>query len=314
MTKASEFYLPSSTACGRIRVKLWDLEGASGVRPKGVVQIVHGMAEHIDRYDELAGYLNACGYVVVGNDHAGHGKSISSNCPAGFFEEKSGWDGLISDLRSVKAVINDRFPDLPKFMLGHSMGSFLARSYAYRTRRTVFAADAYIFSGTAGSNPALGIAKLLTSLLIKLHGTKADGDFINKLAFGSYNRLIHGAKTPFDWLSTDAGIVQKYVADPLCGFVFTLGGFRDLFFGLGEINSKICFEKLPDCRYLLIAGTDDPVGNYGRGVEDVYRRMREYDLDVSMKLYKGARHEVHNDFCRKELFDDIVKFLDDQMR
>lgn len=276
-------------------------------KPKAVVQLAHGMAEHIGRYTEFADILCAHGYIFAANDHAGHGKSLKDDAHKGYFAESDGWTALIEDLREVRALTHAEFPDIPHILMGHSMGSFLARTYAARYPAEM---DALIVSGTSGRNPVLGVAKWLAAREIRKHGAMTPSPFLDKLAFGSYNKQFKPAQTAFDWLTTDTEKVADYVADPLCGFTFTAAGFRDLFSGLGEVSDPAWAGKVPNVPILLFSGDQDPVGSNGRGVKEVARSLVDSGHNVVLKLYRGGRHEMLNELCRETVYEDILTFLE----
>ena len=298
-----QFTYPSSTGLCDIAARAWLPEG----EVKAVVQLVHGMAEHISRYADLANNLNGLGYAVYAEDHAGHGDSINGRGVKGYFAESDGWSRLIDDVRTLHGVAVAEYPDVKHVLYGHSMGSFLARTYASR-----FPDDfsAYIFSGTAGKNPVLGIAKLVAKQQIKKVGPDKPSEFLNNLAFGAYTKKIDNPRTPVDWLSNDKAVVDKYVADDLCGFTFTASAFRDLFDGLGEIAGKKWAEKVANVPIYLLAGKQDPVGNYGKGVEEVANDLiATGHTKVVLQLYENGRHEMHNELNKDEVYRGIAAFL-----
>lgn len=292
---------PSATGLGMIRFRMWIPED-----PCAAVQLTHGMAEHIDRYDAFARYLAEQGVLVYGQDHAGHGKS-TPDAPRGYFGPENGWDALVQDMRTLLDTVRGDYPAIPFILFGHSMGSFLARTYAGRDGADF---DAYIFSGTAGSNPALGIAKLIAKREIKKRGADRPSELLNKLSFGSYNKSIGEHRTDFDWLSRVNDQVDRYVADENCGFVFTAAGMRDLFAGLTEISGAKWAASVPNKPILLIAGDRDPVGGSGKGVRQVAHWLTQTGHSVECKLYSGARHEVLNELNRDEVFGDVALFLE----
>ena len=303
MIKESRF--PSATKTGDIFVRCWIPDD----KPlRGVVQLTHGMAEHIERYNGFASFLNGQGYALIAHDQAGHGKSVDENGLEGYFGEASGWDKLIEDMHAVYELGRREFPNALYVLMGHSMGSFLARSYAARRGEDM---DAFIFSGTAGKNPALPVAKLIVKSEIKKHGLKGSGEKLDKLAFGSYARAIPGARTAFDWLSRDKTVVDTYIRDPRCGFVFTLGGFRDLFDGLSEIQRKEWALSVPKKPILVFSGSCDPVGGKNaRGPKEVAGALLNAGHDVVLKIYEGGRHEMLNEFEKDEVYADVLAFLE----
>ena len=295
--------LQSETGQGELYVRVWESEN----QPKAVLQIVHGMAEHIERYDRFARYLNQNSILVVGADNASHGKSISKDGIRGYFGAVHGWNSLIQDIQSVHSIIKQSYCDLPCILFGHSMGSFLARSYAARHGDDL---DGFIFCGTAGKNPALPVAKLLARCEIRKNGASTPSRLLDKLSFGAYNNAFEPNRTPFDWLSRDEAEVDKYVDDPACGFVFTAAGFRDLFDGLGEVSGPQWARRVPKRPILLIAGDADPVGANGKGVKQVEAWLVQSGHRVKCILYPGARHELLNETNREQVSDDVRLFIE----
>jgi len=294
---------PSATGNCTIVAREWLPEGSV----KAVVQLVHGMAEHITRYRHLAGYLNSLGYAVYGDDHAGHGDSVNGSGKKGFFAEQDGWSCMIADIKTLHQTALKKYPNVKHILYGHSMGSFLARTYASRYPDDF---NAYIFSGTAGKNPVLGIAKAVAKQQIKKLGPDKPSELLNGLAFGAYNKRIPNARTAVDWLTTDNAVVDEYVKDEFCGFTFTASAFRDLFDGLGEITGKQWAAKVKDVPICLLAGKQDPVGSYGRGVMEVCNNLKATGhTKVVLQLYENGRHEMHNEANREEVYRGIAAFL-----
>lgn len=297
-----EKHFPSATGICEIRYRIWQPES-----PRICLQIIHGMAEHIARYEEFAAFLAENGILVYGMDLAGHGKSIREGEPYGYFGEKNGWNNLIEDNMIMHDQVLKDYPSLPRVLLGHSMGSFLARTYA-GVKGSDF--DAFIFSGTAGGNPAIPIAKLIAKLAIKKGQGKQPNLTLNSLGFGAYNKQFQPQRTDFDWLSKNTDSVDAYVADPLCGFVFSSYAFYDLFTGLSEISSRNWAERVPKKPILLISGGKDPVGGNGKGVQQVMKWLKATGHDPCLKLYPDGRHEMLNETNREEVYNDVLLFLE----
>jgi len=300
MVKERRF--PSATGLCQCRYCLWIPEEV-----RAAVQLTHGMAEHIDRYDAFARYLASNGILVYGQDHAGHGKSIGTDEPKGYFGAENGWDALLQDMRTLRDIVKKDYPAVPFFLFGHSMGSFLARAYAGRDGRDF---DGYIFCGTAGSNPALPIAKLIAKQQIRSLGGKKPSMLLDKLAFGSYNKSFKPNRTNKDWLSVNTENVDRYVADENCGFVFTSTGMRDLFVGLSEVSSKKWAASVVDRPILNIAGAQDPVGAMGKGVRRVTRWLQSTGHTVEEVLYPSMRHEILNEDEKHIVYRDILLFIE----
>ncbi len=301
------FTYPSKTGVCDICAHKWLPDGELAAKPKAVIQIAHGMAEHSKRYDDIANYLTGLGYVVYANDHAGHGESINGKGEKGFFAEKDGWSCVVEDMRTLHDISKREYPSTKMVLYGHSMGSFLARTYASRFPDDF---DAFIFSGTAGRNPAIGIAKLMAKLQIKKNGLHGRSHLLNKLAFGAYNKRVKDPKSINSWLSTREDIVTAYDQDDLCGFSFTCAAYRDLFDGLDEISGMKWANKVKNVPIYLLAGTDDPVGNYGKGVIEVCETLKKAGkTKVVLQLYNKGRHEMHNESNRQEVYRGIAAFL-----
>ncbi len=301
-----EHYMKSASGLGDVYVKEWAPEG----EVRAVLQLTHGMAEHIARYGAFAGFLNENGILVVGLDLPGHGKSIGQNGTPGSLAEENGWSRAVLDMRTLYEKTHAEHADVPYVLFGHSMGSFLARTYAARYGMDM---DAFIFSGTSGKNPAVPIAKLLAKGEIKKNGGRAQSARLNGLSFGAYNKAFTPNRTEFDWLSRDEAEVDRYVADEHCGFVFTAGGFLDLFDGLSEIGSKTWAARVPQKPVLLISGAKDPVGGNGRGVKEVAALLEKTGHDVTLHLYSECRHELLNELNREEVYRDILRFMEEKV-
>lgn len=288
-----------------LHVYLWDKVGD----PKGVLQIVHGSCEHMARYDEFANYLNSQGWIVIGNDHRGHGKTAElQNQPLGFFAEERGWAKLVEDTFVVNKYISETYENLPITMLGHSMGSFIARTYIILHPKTI---KGVILSGTAWyPKMQLKVAHHIAKKHQKKFGPTHIDDFIYKLSYKPLNKRYKKSKTGSDWLSVDQENVAKFVADPLCGFTFTSSGFKDLFAGLmyNQTMSKIenMDKNLP---IMLVAGKEDPVGTYGKTVSKTYKKFNKQGLNVDMKLYPGVRHEILFDVTKEKVMEDALVFI-----
>lgn len=293
--------LPSATGLGNIRARCWIPED-----PVAAVQLTHGMAEHIDRYEDFACFLAEQGVLVYGQDHAGHGKSTPET-PRGYFGPANGWDALVADMKTLYGMIKPDYPAIPFILFGHSMGSFLARTYASRSGADF---DAFVFSGTAGKNPALPIAKLIAKWAIIRHGAETPSKLLNDLAFGGYNKAVGSNRTEFDWLSTTEDNVDRYVADPLCGFPFSAAAMLDLFTGLGEIGSSDWAKAVIDKPIFLVSGENDPVGGKkASGVREVAKALKDTGHTVECKIYPGDRHEILNEVNAAEVYGDIALFI-----
>lgn len=284
---------------GKVCLHIWEPD--NDVR--ALYQICHGMAEYVARYDEFARELSKEGYLVYGIDHPGHGESEGVR---GHFANKDGWKYLVECNIDAACVMKERYPDKKLTLMGHSMGSFIARTIAGYYSDT---ADEYIFMGTAGPNAAVGAGKAIANIMVPFARRK-ENLFLAGLSTGAYGKAEPTYKTPLDWLNTKDDEVKKYIDDEKCGFPFTTAGYRDLMTGLSMIDIKKWAPKLDRSkRYLLVAGDRDPVGSMGEGVKKVYDAMTAAGVDAKMKLYEGCRHEILNDVCKEEVTRDIISWL-----
>ena len=276
---------------------------------RGVLQISHGMAEYIDRYAPLAEFLAARGWAVCGNDHYGHGRSVESPDDLGYIP-LGGADILIDDLHLLTLTLRARFHDAPLVLLGHSMGSFVARLYAARYGADV---DAAIFMGSAGPGQPTAAGKLLAALVGRLRGGHFRSALIDGIAFGSYNARLGKGAHKFAWLSRDEGVVAAYDADPLCGYMFTAHGFHTLFDLLGRASAKNWASSLPsDLPLLVVSGGRDPVGGWGKGIRGLYDSLLAAGCAVSLKIYPEDRHEILNELDRDTVMADIARWLEER--
>lgn len=275
---------------------------------KGVVQIIHGMAEHILRYDDFAGFLIKNSFVVFGCDHIGHGRSVSSKDDYGYFGHEDGCSVMVEDTRKLSFLVRQKYPDVPFFILGHSMGSFVLRKYITKYSDGL---SGVVISGTGGANPLAKIGMTLAKRDVKKNGDRNKSEFLDKMAFGSYNKAIENPKTKFDWLTRDEKIVDEYVQDDACGYIFTSSAFLSLLKIMYDVNTDSWYDEVPKkLPILMISGEEDPVGNYGKGVKKVYEKLREAGIeDLDMILYEGGRHEMLNEINRAQVYDDILGWI-----
>jgi alpha-beta hydrolase superfamily lysophospholipase len=307
MVTKRTFSLPSSDGEHELNVVTWTPEG----EPKGVVQISHGIAEHIERYDNYARVLAEAGYFVVGNDHLGHGKTARNPEELGYTTEKAGWFKMCADLEWVRRWVRESYPDLPYVLLGHSMGSFLARTYLIRYPGKV---DGCILSGTGQESAAvINLGANLAHLAALRKGGKAHSPTLEQMMFGPYNRKFAPNRTGSDWISRDEAEVDRYLADPLSGFPVSVQLIQDMMCGLSYIWKEENLQKMEKTTpILLYSGDKDPVGGCGKGVKKVYHRLVDVGCqDVTMKLYPEGRHEMHNELNREQVFADVLEWLEE---
>ncbi|MDT4760984.1 alpha/beta hydrolase [Sphaerochaeta sp. PS] len=285
-----------------------------GGQVKAVVHLLHGMAEHSQRYDRFARYLNKQDIAVYAQDHRGHGLTATkAQETLGWFAERDGWLRVAQDSLELSNVIVSDFPKKPLFLMGHSMGSFLARTII------VDAPDLYDGVIMMGTGPALGILGTLGRKLAQSHvrkfGSKFVDEQLNKMSFGSYNKKIPQVHSAFDWLSRDAAEVKKYDDDPLCGFVCTAKFFDDMLDGIGYANSLVRAKKLHnDLPILIISGSMDPVGGYGKGVQKVQELYKAAAMeDLTLHLVEDARHELLNETDRDSTMEYLSLWIQERI-
>ncbi len=274
---------------------------------KAAVAIHHGMAEHMERYTDFITYLTSNGVAVFMHDMANHGFSNQNRAELGFFGKKDGWLGLIKDYKTVFECMTKAYPAVKHIAFGHSMGSFVVRCFDARYPEL---SSASVYMGTGGTNDAAGIGIKVADLIAHIKGAHHRSEFMDKLAFGKYNVKFE-KRTSYDWLTRDQAIVNQYIADPLCGYLFTIKGMADLLHLNTAANSDEWYEKVrKDLPILLISGAEDPVGEYAKGIDEVYNKLLQSGhTAVEEKLYSECRHEVLNELNKEEVYEDIYSFI-----
>ncbi len=308
MSRVSESSFLSSDGKTSLYYREYIPEG----EPSGIVQLVHGVAEHIDRYDDFAAFLADNGYIVVAHDQLGHGKSAVDGDSLGFFCEDDGWGKALMDVRKLHDITAEKHPGKPYYLLGHSMGSFLARTYMIKYRTGL---DGVVLSGTGQQSSALlNMGIMVATAEIRRHGPRYKSERVNNMAFGGYNKKYSDVRTTFDWLSRDESVVDSYIEDPLCGYIPSLGLLRDMFTGMEFIaKPKNMLRMKKNTPVLLISGDCDPVGENGKGVIRCYKGFLKAGLkDVTMKLYHEGRHEMLNEINKDEVYQDILHWLNNK--
>lgn len=277
---------------------------------KGIVQIAHGMAEHALRYEPFCNFLTANGYIVYANDHRGHGQTYKHKSDRGHLANKNGFELATKDLFILSELIRKEHKELPLFLLGHSFGSFLVRRYVQVFDNQI---SGILISGTGGDPKLLGkIGLAIARLSKKIKGPKKENPLMDMLIFGSYNKRITPKRTNFDFLTRDERVVDQYIRDENCGFICTTSFYVDLLEGLLKIHEPAEIKKTPKKLPIFIfSGDEDPVGDYGKGVQFVYEQLLQHECEqVSIKLYEGGRHEMLNEINKEEVYTDVLNWLD----
>ena len=275
--------------------------------PRAIVQLSHGMCEYVERYDEWARRFAEAGIIFCGNDHLGHGRTAGDKSNLGYTAPRGGAELLVEDLHQMSLIMRERYPDLPLFLYGHSMGSFAARLYLSKYGQLLSGA---LISGTAGSGAPTGLALKLTHAIARLRGVRHRSAFITSLAFGAYNQRFQKENDLHSWLTRDKTVRNRYEKDPFCHFVFTTAGYDTLFSLLNAVGKKAWADSVPkELPILLFAGDMDPVGSYGKGVIEIHERLLAAGCNSTLKLYENGRHEMHNETNKDEVFGDLIDFL-----
>lgn len=306
----NEFTFPSTNGVNQIHCIEW-LPADGEIR--AVVQIAHGVAEYVNRYDGFARFLAAQGFAVVGDDHLGHGLTAADKSELVWFGEENSWMTVVDDLYALRTLYGERHPGVPYYLLGHSMGSFLTRSFMIRYPEAL---DGVIISGTGQQNALTCFAgKALAEREICLHGSKYRSEKLQKMAFGSYLKKIEHPTSANAWICRDAELVARYDADPLCGGTATAGLMRDMMTGLDYIRRASNLEKMKKTMpVLFFSGTDGPVGSWSKGVKAAVASFIKAGMkDVTLRLYDGGRHEMLNETNKDEVYADVLAWLNEKL-
>lgn len=306
MVKKEEFNFDSRDGKTKLHAVRWIPEG----KVICILQIVHGMAEYIERYEEVAHYFAEKGILVTGDDHLGHGKSVTEGGTYGYFCDQDPATVVVRDVHRLKKMTQEDYPGIPYVILGHSMGSFILRNYLFRYGSGIQGA---IVCGT-GTKPQglVHVCRAMAAVQGVFLGQKHVAKLIDKLAFGSYNKMVGGGS----WLCSDDKVVMAYATDPLCGFTFTVNGFRTLFDLLYRLNRRENLEQMPkELPVLFIAGDKDPVGDMGEGVKKAYQSFEQVGMEhIDLKLYPEDRHEILNELDKIKVYEDIYPWLVDRVK
>ncbi len=302
-----DFYYPSAGE-GNIHGCKWTPEGEI----KAVVQIIHGIAEFVERYDDFAKYLNQLGYLVVAEDHMGHGKSIGVEGTQGYFA--GGWFAAVEDSVNLLHNTRKKYPDLPYILFGHSMGSFMTRTIL--AKYPDCGIRAAVICGTGWQPKAvLAAGKAMCSIVCKAIGERNPSDKLQNMIFGSYNNHVEHPRTAYDWLTRDKQTVDAYIAHPLCGFTPSAGLLRDMLCGIDYVEKGKNLERMDkSLPVLFVAGGEDPVGSYGKGVEQAAQAFRDAGMEhVALRLFPLCRHEILNEINREEIYAYIENWMAQQL-
>lgn len=303
-----EFYFPSADGKTNIHAVTWEPEG----KPRAVLQISHGVTEHMLRYEELAEYFTQRGIMVMGNDHLGHGLSIAEGAEPLYFGPENSWDWVVEDMYTCQKKVKEQYPDIPYVILGLSLGTFLIRTFLIDNPGEV---SGVILVGT-GQTPAsqLSLVKWVAKQEAKKAGEDHTTPLIQQLSFGTYNKRFAPNRTSFDWLCSSEEGLNDYMEDPLIGSDISAGLFREMLDGMiftGNLNNQKKMDM--DIPILLISGEEDPVGDSGKGVKRTYQSFQKAGVkDVSMKLYPGLRHDLFLENEKQDVFEEIYKWVDEK--
>lgn len=305
MVNRTYFTFPSRDGFHTIHAMKWQ---SDEVEPVGILQLIHGMAEYVARYEEVAVHFAEKGFIVVGDDHLGHGDTAKEYGDYGFFCKKDPVTVLVRDEHRLKKIVQKDHEGLPYFILGHSMGSLILRNYLCRYGSGI---DGAVICGTAHyGRLSLFVGKLLTGILKIAGKEKNKSALLDEVMFGSFNKRTE-KRTAFDWICSDERVVDSYMNDPSCGFLFTVNGYDTLIELIKKLNKRSYLSKMPKkLPVLFISGAEDPVGNYGKAVQDVYDTFLHLDLTkVQIKLYNDARHELLNEKQKMQVYEDVSNWL-----
>ena len=269
------------------------------------------MVEYIGRYEEFASFLCEKDYYVVGNDHLGHGKSVQAKSEYGFFNEKYGNVCVLGDMHTLRQRTMKKYPDVPYFMLGHSMGSSLLRQYIQLYGNGL---SGVVLMGTVADHKkaALLFGKRLCRLMAAFRGWHYRSKMVDDLAIGGYNKKFKPAHTRADWITSDCERLEAYASDPLCSFRFTVNAYYNMFLGMLSMQRKESVYMIPKTLpVLFVSGAEDPVGGFGKGVRKIYEKYRTAGIqDVTLRLYTGDRHEILNETDREQVYQDLLEWFE----
>lgn len=312
MARKENFSFLSSDGKTKIHAVRWSPDSGEY---QAVFQIVHGMVEFIERYSDFANYLTEQGFLVVGHDHLGHGASVVTKEDWGYIAKEQGSSCMVRDIHKLRIMTERKNPDIPYFILGHSMGSYLVRKYITKYGEHL---SGVIIVGT-GTVPekVCNFGMKLLKAMARFLGWHYRNPLLEKLFFfGPFNEFdMDGSNPQNSWLTKDIEIVKKYYSDERCTFKFTVNGYYNLLQTIAYDSRRKNIEKIPKALPIfLLSGDRDPVGNFGKGVRKVERQLKKAGIrDLSCKLYRNSRHEILNELDRKNVYEDIVKWCENRI-
>lgn len=301
----NEFYYPSADGKTQIHAVEWKPE----TEVKGVIQIAHGVTEYILRYEDFANFFTQKGFVVVGNDHLGHGQSITKDSKPMYFGSSGSWNFVVKDMNTCKKEISKKYPNVPYIMLGFSLGSFLLRTYLIDYNDDKI--DGAIIMGTGYiPNFKIAIAKMMANNEAKKVGEENTSPVIKSLTFETYNKLFRPNRTDFDWLCSNDEELDKYIVDPLRGESYSAGLFREMLSGMQYTSNMKNINKMnKKIPIFLLSGDKDPVGEFGKGVIKTYNIFKKSGIEnIDIKLYPNLRHDILHEKCKDTIYIDIYKW------
>ena len=311
MSVNQEFRFPSADGTTTLYGRTWAPEHGA---PKAVLQLVHGIAEHSGRYDRFARFMSDHGYLVCAEDHLGHGNTPENAEDLGYTADKDGWVKMTDNVRALHERIAPQYPGIPYFILGHSMGSFLTRSYLIRYPGTV---DACALLGTGQQPESVLKAGLAACRLEQIRlGKRGRSKLLQSLCFGAYNSQFKPNRTESDWVCSVDEVVDAYIADPFCQVMPTVTLMRDMLTGIRFNQQAEHLAKMDKTTpVFFLSGDQDPVGSNGKGVRAAYQSFLDAGCShVRLKLYPGGRHEMLNEHNWQDVYDELLSWFDQQIK
>lgn len=311
MSVNQEFRFPSADGTTTLYGRTWAPEHGA---PRAILQLVHGIAEHIGRYDRFARFMSDHGYLVCAEDHLGHGNTPENAEDLGYTADKDGWGKMTDNVRALHERIAPQYPGIPYFILGHSMGSFLTRSYLIRYPGTV---DACALLGTGQQPESVLKAGLAACRLEQIRlGKRGRSKLLQSLCFGAYNSQFKPNRTESDWVCSVDEVVDAYIADPFCQVMPTVTLMRDMLTGIRFNQQAENLAKMDKTTpVFFLSGDQDPVGSNGKGVRAAYQSFLDAGCGhVRLKLYPGGRHEMLNEHNWQDVYDELLSWFDQQIK